>query len=111
MEETRLRSVLEDKGTGWLRRCGGPPDEALSLAIPTLLQHKLLVHLMAPEVQAGPWQRVLRYERGALGTLGQPTLLGLSVATSGDQQRHTPQMLRKGPEEGSTVSCSHTNFF
>lgn len=73
VEETRLRSVLEDKGTGWLRRCGRPPDEVLSLAVPTLLQHKLLVHLMAPEVQAGPWQRVLGYEKGALWTLGQPT--------------------------------------
>lgn len=73
MEETCLRSVLEDKGTGWLKRCGRPPDKPLSLATPTLLQHKLLVHSTAPEVQAGPWQRVLGYGRGAPWTLGQLT--------------------------------------
>lgn len=74
MEEARPCSVLEDKGTGWLRRRGGPPDRVLSLAASTLLHHKLLVHLtMAAEVQAGPWQRVLGYGRGAPWTLRQPT--------------------------------------
>lgn len=74
VEEACLCSVLEDKGAGWLRRSDGPPDRALSLAVPTLLQHKLLVHLMmAPEVQGGPWQRVLGYGGGAFWTLGQPT--------------------------------------
>lgn len=44
VEEACMCSVLEDKGTGWLRSCGGPPDRALSLEAPNPLQHKLLVH-------------------------------------------------------------------
>lgn len=62
-------SVLGDKG--WVRREGRPPEKVPSLAAPTLLGHKLLVPLTVdPEVQAGPWQRVLEHGRGEAGQLG-----------------------------------------
>lgn len=47
---------------------------ALSLAAPTLMQHKLLVTLMIDlEGQVGPWQRVLRYGTGGVWALTQHT--------------------------------------
>lgn len=91
VEEACPCSVQGDKG--WLRRYGGPAEKVPSLAAPTLM----LVHLtIDPEVQTGPWQRVLENGRGGAGqSITQLTSLGLSFATSQDQQGCRPQTLLK----------------